>query len=116
MTEELNNFCTDLKDLFMQQNFPEMERLLSDRTDEDVAVMAMEEHDILAKYYEQEKYTMLLSHLNFVAFASYLFEYAGKRGAFTPAEFKQGFQVFLDIYALVQSTKQSAEESAKPQE
>lgn len=103
MTEELNNFCTDLKDLFMQQNFPEMERLLSARTDEDVAAMAMEEHDILAKYYEDGKYQLLLSHLNFVAFASYLFEYAGKRGVFTPPQFKQGFQVFLDIYALTQS-------------
>ena len=37
---------------------------------------------------EQGKYEMLLSHLNFVAFASYLFEYAGKRGVFAQEEFQ----------------------------
>lgn len=109
MTEELNNFCTDLKDLFMKQDFPGMEQVLSERKEEEVAELAMSQHDILAKYYEQEKYEMLLTHLNFVAFASYLFEYAGKRGIFTPAEFKQGFQLFMEIYQLVQDAKKKQE-------
>ena len=106
MTEELNNFCTDLKELFMQQDFVQMEALLAQKTEEEIRELAVHEHDILAKYYEQEKYEMLLAHLNFVAFASYLFEYAGKRGVFTPAQFKQGFQIFLDIYELAQSAKE----------
>ena len=89
----------------MQQDFEELERLLSVRPDEDVACLAMDQHDTIAKYFEQEKYDILLSHLNFVAFASYLFEYAGKRGLFTPVEFKSGFAVFQDIYQLIQDTK-----------
>ncbi len=97
MTEELNNFCTDLKDLFMQQDFEQMEKQLAVRDDEEVRELAVYQHDILAKYYG--------SHLNFVAFASYLFEYAGGRGVFLPAEFKQGFQVFLDIYELAKNRK-----------
>lgn len=105
MTEELNNFCTDLKDLFMQQDFAQMEALLAEKTDEEVRELALHEHDILAKYYGQEKYAMLLAHLNFVAFASYLFEYAGKRGVFVPAQFQQGFQIFLDIYELAKNAK-----------
>ena len=105
MTEELNNFCTDLKDLFMQQDFGQMEKLLAVRDDEEVRELAVYQHDILAKYYGEEQYDLLLSHLNFVAFASYLFEYAGGRGVFLPAEFKQGFQVFLDIYELAKNRK-----------
>ncbi len=103
MTEELNNFCTDLKEVFMQQDFARMEEMLAEKTDAEVRELAVYEHDILAKYYEQEKYQMLLAHLNFVAFASYLFEYAGKCGVFAPAEFKQGFQIFLDIYELAKN-------------
>ena len=97
MTEELNNFCTDLKEVFMRQDFAQMEQMLAGRTQEEVRELAAYEHDVLAGYYEQEKYELLLTHLNFVAFASYLFEYAGRHGGFTPAEFKQGFQIFLDI-------------------
>lgn len=106
MTEELNDFCTELKDLFMQHDFARMEELLAGKTNGEVEELAMYEHDILAKYYEQEKYEMLLTHLNFVAFASYLFEYAGKRGIFTPPRFRQGFRIFLDIYELVQEAKE----------
>ena len=105
MTEELNNFCTDLKDLFMKQDFLAMEQALSERSSEEVAELAMNQRDILVKYYEQEKYEMLLSHLNFVAFASYLFEYAGKRGIFTSVEYEQGFEIFLNIYQLLQDLK-----------
>ena len=105
MTEELNDFCTDLKDLFMKQDFPAMEEALSKRTKEEVAELALSQHDILAGYYEQGKHEMLLSHLNFVAFASYLFEYAGKCGIFISSEYEQGFQIFLDIYQMVQDVK-----------
>ena len=89
MTEELNNFCTDLKDLFMQQDFEQMEKQLDVRDDEEVRELAVYQHDILAKYYGEEKYDL----------------YAGGRGVFLPAEFKQGFQVFLDIYELAKNRK-----------
>ncbi|MDE7326951.1 MAG: hypothetical protein K2N63_11890, partial [Lachnospiraceae bacterium] len=100
MTEELRDLCTDLIELFMKQDFGQMESLLLQRTEDEVRLLAEHQHDILAKYYEEENYGLLLEHLNFVAFASYLFEYAGKRGVFTPAEFKQGFQIFMDVYEL----------------
>ncbi len=82
-----------------------MEELLAGKTDGEITELAMYEHDILTKYYEQEKYQMLITHLNFAAFASYLFEYAGKRGVFTPSQFQQGFRIFLDIYELAQNAK-----------
>ena len=59
MTEELNNFCTDLKELFMQQNFPELEKMLSKRPDEEIVLLAENEQAVVAKYYEQGKYEML---------------------------------------------------------
>lgn len=108
MTEELNNFCTDLKDVFVKQDFAQMEAMLAEKSDGEVEELAVHEHDILAKYYEQGKYPMLLAHLNFVAFASYLFEYAGKRGIFTAAQYQQGFQIFLSIYELAQEAKNNA--------
>lgn len=112
MTEELNNFCTDLKELFMQQNFPELEKMLSKRPDEEIVLLAENEQAVVAKYYEQGKYEMLLSHLNFVAFASYLFEYAGKRGVFAQEEFERGFEVFLNIFRLIQERKGEPEDGA----
>ncbi|MDE7298398.1 MAG: hypothetical protein K2N94_06155 [Lachnospiraceae bacterium] len=111
MTEELNNFCTELKELFMRQSFPELEEMLSARTDEEIVLLAENQRAVIVKYYEQEKYDMLFAHLNFVAFASYLFEYAGKRGVFSRTEFEKGFEVFLNIYRLLQDTKAQAENS-----
>lgn len=105
MSEELNDFCTDLKDLFMKRDFGRMEAMLAEKSDGEVEELAVYEHDILAKYYEQGKDQMLLAHLSFVAFASYLFEYAGKRGIFTEPQYRQGFKIFFDIYELAQKAK-----------
>lgn len=106
MTDELNNTCTDLKELFMQQDFEKMEEILGGLSGEAVREMAMNQQGIIAKYYAQEKLDMIFSHLNFVAFASFLYEYAGKTGAFSKEEYADGFRVFTDIYAMLQQLKQ----------
>lgn len=105
MTEELNNFCTDLKDLFMKQDFEAMEKALSERKPAEIAEMAERERGVIVKYYEEEKYELLLTHLNFVAFASYLYEYAGKRGIYAGKEFQDGMEVFVKIFELCQQLK-----------
>ncbi len=105
MTEELNNFCTDLKDLFMKQDFEEMEKQLAGRSAQDVAEMAERERSIIVKYYEGGQYELLLTHLNFVAFASYLYEYAGKRGIYAGKEYQDGMEIFMKIFELCQQVK-----------
>ena len=106
MTEELANFCTDLKELFMRQELEEMERMLAEKKQEEIAELAMNQHDIIEGYYRQKKYEVLFSHLTFVAFARYLFEYAGKHGFFTKVEFQNGFKVFEDIYRMLKEAEQ----------
>ncbi|MBQ9119076.1 MAG: hypothetical protein IJY09_03335 [Lachnospiraceae bacterium] len=105
MTEELNNFCTDMKDLFMKQDFEAMEKALAERTPAEIAEMAERERGIIAKYYEEEKFELLLTHLNFVAFASFLYEYAGKRGVYVGKEYQDGMEIFVKIFELCQQVK-----------
>ena len=78
----------------------------NEKKQEEIAELAMNQHDIIEGYYRQKKYEVLFSHLNFVAFASYLFEYAGKHGFFTKVEFQNGFKVFEDIYRMLKEAEQ----------
>lgn len=110
MTEELNQFCTDLKELFMKQDFPAMETLLENRTPEDIAELARSQQGIIAGYYNQQKFELILRHLNFVAFVSYLYEYAGKKGYLPEQEFQHGFELFLTVYHLIQQLRQEQPE------
>ena len=89
----------------MKQDFEAMEKALAERNADEVAEMAERERGIIAKYYEEEKYELLLTHLNFVAFASYLYEYAGKRGIYAGKEFQDGMEIFMKIFELCQQVK-----------
>lgn len=105
MTEEWNHFCTDLKELFMQQDFERMEQELAGCEEEMVLEIMKSQHDIVSGYYSQGKYEILLSHLNFVAFCSYLFEYTAKKGMITQEQYEEGIAIYLGIFTLAKNQR-----------
>ena len=47
MTEELNNFNTDLKDLFMQNKLEEIGSLLSEKSTEEIKELTLFNHEVI---------------------------------------------------------------------
>lgn len=79
MTEELHNLNTDFKELFANNQLDELAGLLNQTPDETVLTITHFNYDIIKGYLDKENYGLLRQYLRFVAFSSYLCEYAGAR-------------------------------------
>lgn len=79
MTDELNDLNTELKELFVKSNMEELIQLLDNESDETVKEITFFNYEVIKKYYDTEKYNVLLQYVKFVAYTSYLCEYALKR-------------------------------------
>lgn len=105
MTEEINNLNTDFKELFSENKLDELMEQLNNTDSSIVTEITLFNCDIIKKYYESEKYNLLLQFIRFVAFSSYMWEYSAKRGLLDPAFDKEMSSLFTNIYELVQSSK-----------
>lgn len=98
MTEELNNFNTDLKDLFMQNKLEEIGDLLSEKSAEEIKEITLFNHDVIQKYFDAQKYNLLLQHMPFVAYCCFLCEVAAKNQIITEDEANQMLPLYQQIY------------------
>lgn len=105
MTEEINNLNTDLKELFSENKLDALYDKLEEIDAETVTEITMYNYDIIKKYYDTEKYSLILQYIRFVAFTSYLCEYSFKRGLFTEERFKEIMTVYENIFQLLQENK-----------
>ncbi|MFV0343399.1 MAG: hypothetical protein ACK5JH_11030 [Anaerocolumna sp.] len=105
MTEEINNLNTDFKELFSENKLDELMEQLNNTDSSIVTEITLFNCDIIKKYYESEKYNLLLQFIRFVAFSSYMWEYSAKRGLLDPVFDKEMSSLFTNIYELVQSSK-----------
>lgn len=101
MTEELMNQNTDLKDLFVKQDYEGMIEVLDALPKEEVAELTMYNYEIIQKYYDTEKYDLIKQYITFVAFSCFLFEYAAKSGLLTEEEFERMNTLFTNIFEIV---------------
>jgi hypothetical protein len=106
MTEEINNLNTDFKELFVENKLDE----LTDRLDQtnDAIVLEITEYnfEIIKKYYESEKFTLLMQYIKFVAFSSFLCEYSAKRNLVNAEVFDSMMYVFNGIYNMIKQNQQ----------
>jgi len=98
MTEELNNFNTDLKDLFMQNKLEEIGDLLSEKSTEEIKELTLYNHEVIQKYFNEQKYAILLQHMPFVAYCCFLCEVAAKNQIITEEEANQILPLYQQIY------------------
>lgn len=102
MTEELQVKDLELKELFIKQEFEGLTDALNQLDDTDVREMNEINWDIVKKYYDLGRKDLLLNHLNFVAYTSFLTEYAGKRALYEEDVYQVKFGLFEDIFQILQ--------------
>lgn len=98
MTEEINNLNTDLKELFVNNQLEEAARILNETEDEIVGEITLYNYEIIKKYYDSQKFSILIQHIKFTAFSCYLCEYSANRQLIGTQDFEGMSQVFKDIY------------------
>ena len=98
MTEEINNLNTDLKELFVNNQLEEAARILNETEDEIVGEITLYDYEIIKKYYDSQKFSILIQHIKFTAFSCYLCEYSANRQLIGAEDFEGMSQVFNDIY------------------
>lgn len=103
MNEELMNKSTDLKDLFVQKKYEEMITFLDSLEQEEVKEMALYNVEIVNKYYETEKYDLLKQYITFVAFTSFLYEYAAKSKILDEGMVEKISVLFSNVYDVVKN-------------
>ena len=102
MTEELQVKDLDLKELFIKQDFEGLIDALNQVEATDIVEMNEINWDIVKKYYDLGRKDLLLNHLNFVAYTSFLTEYAGKRELYDEDVYQVKFGLFQDIHQVLQ--------------
>lgn len=106
MTEELNNFNTDMKELFMNNKFEEIIDELANKTDEEVYDLTYANYDVIKKYYDLEKFDIIFTHIKFVAYTCFFCEYASKRDVIDAATFQDMMTLFTSIHTMLQQNNQ----------
>ncbi len=105
MTEQLQTLDLELKELFIKQEYEQMIELLNNTADNDVVEMTVQNWDIVKKYSDQGRTDLLRQHLTFVAYASFITEYSGKRSLFEDAVYQEKFSLFEEVFEKLQAEK-----------
>ena len=98
MTEEINNRNTDLKELFVENKLEELLESLEQTADDIVTEITLYNYEIIKKYFDSGKFSVLISHIKFTAFTCFLCEYAAKRRLISKEDFDGMSSVFNEIY------------------
>lgn len=106
MTEELNNFNTDMKEKFMNHQFEEIIDELANKSDEEVRDLTYTNFDVIQKYYDLQKFDLIFTHIKFVAYTCFFCEYANKRGVIADTEFESMMTMFTSIHGMLQQNNQ----------
>lgn len=102
MTEELQTKDLELKEMFIKQDYEQLMDALDQVSSDDVMEMTEINWNVVKKYYDQGRTDLLRQHLTFVAYGSFLTEYAGKRNIYEEASYAEKFKLFEDIFEKLQ--------------
>ena len=100
MNEELAQLDADLKGLFVENKFDEMNEILQEQTREVVKELSEYYWNVIKKYYETERFDLIFGHFKFVAYSCYMVEYAHQRTIISDEAFQIMMLVYNDIYEL----------------
>lgn len=106
MTDELQNLNTDFKELFTDNKLEELSVLLSSTPNESLFTITNYNYDIIKNYLDKENYNILKQYIRFVAFSSYLCEYAAANGILEAAAFQSMTESFGRILTFIQQEKE----------
>lgn len=101
MSEELQMKDLELKEMFIKQEFDRLVDELNLINDSDVLLMNQMNWEIVKKYFDLGREDLIRKHLSFVAYTSFLTEYAGKRELYEEQDYQARFQLFQEIYEML---------------
>lgn len=105
MTEEMHNLNTDFKELFTENKLEELTGLLDKTSPDTVHTITNFNYDIVKGYLDSEKFDLLKQYIRFVAFTSFLCEYAGSRQILSESAFAAISESFNRILEHIQQNK-----------
>ncbi len=100
MTDELGQLDLDLKGLFMEAKFDELLQRLNQEPESMVKEACDYNWNIVKKYYDTERFDLLLTHMKFVAYTCFMIEYVHKAGLLGDDVFGIMMMIYNDIYEL----------------
>jgi len=105
MTEEINNLNTDLKDLFVNSEIEKSFEIMDNIPTEIALELTLYNYDIIKKYFDSEKYTVLFQHIKFVAYSSFLCEYSINHQIIKSEDYESMASTFTEIYNLIKQNQ-----------
>lgn len=105
MTEEMHNLNTDMKELFTENKLKELAALLDNTGSETVLTITNFNYSIIKGYLDSESFELLKQYIRFVAFVSFLCEYAGKSQLVSESDYQEMAQSFQRILEYVHQNK-----------
>lgn len=98
MNEKLESIDLELKGLFMKQDIESLVTKLGEIEPCDVLEMTELNHAVVKKYYDQGQIDLIRKHITFVAYSSFLIEYAGKAQLYEKDVFTERFSLYERIF------------------
>jgi hypothetical protein len=100
MNDELAQIDADLKGLFVENKYEEMNELLQEQPEPTVKELSGYNWNVIKKYYDTERFDLLFTHFKYVAYTCYLVEYAHQISLISDEAFHIMTMVYNDIYEL----------------
>jgi hypothetical protein len=101
MNEEITNLNTDFKELFVNSQLEELVETLDKTENEIIHEITLFNYEIIKKYYDTEKYTVLFQYIKFVAYSSFLCDYSVNRQIIGDDTYQGMSSIFENIYNLI---------------
>ena len=100
MTEEIGQLDLELKGLFIESKLDELVDLMNQQPEQIVKEISDYNWNIVKKYYDTERFDLLLQHLKFVAYTCFVVEYAHQIKLISDDAFSIMMMIYNDIYEL----------------
>jgi len=100
MTEEIGQLDLELKGLFIESKLDELVELMNQQPEQIVKEISDYNWNIVKKYYDTERFDLLLQHLKFVAYTCFVVEYAHQIKLISDDAFSIMMMIYNDIYEL----------------
>jgi len=100
MTEEIGQLDLELKGLFIESKLDELVELMNQQPEQIVKEISDYNWNIVKKYYDTERFDLLLQHLKFVAYTCFVVEYAHRIKLISDDAFSIMMMIYNDIYEL----------------
>lgn len=97
MKEEINNLNTDLKEMFIEEKYDEIDKMIEVVDKTTINEIILYNWNIINKYYIEKNYNILAQYIKFVAFNCFLTEKANNKQYIEENVYVEMMEVYENI-------------------